>query len=165
MTTTLARWHASRPAWYFRAGEPLDGVEVDVTEDNEIEISGVPRFGNKLAFTSRCTVLDAPSRYLDDPKKPLTVTLAGDELLAFVAQVRKLLRGCLRGRLAEEAASSYLSARMSDCLRFKLWKNGEPTALGFPPPGSEAIVMGVVKPHVAAGRWGLSVTIFELESP
>ena len=162
MTTSVVRWHDSRPAWYFRAGEPLDGVDVNFTENDKIAISGVPRFGNKLAFTGKCTVLDVPN--LTDPNKPPTVTLSGDDLSAFLAQVRELLRGRLRDRLSEEVATdTFISASISDCLRFKRWKDGKPTARNFPRPGSSAIVMGFAKPHVATGEWGLSVTILEIE--
>ena len=160
--TSIAQWHACQPAWYFRAGEPFDGVEAYVGND-EIALSGAPRFGNKLAFTSRCTVLDAPSRHFDDPTNPPFVSLAGGELLAFLAQARERIRTSLCGMLPEEVPGACVSARISDYLRFKRWYGGEIAAWAFPPPGSVAVVMGIAKPYIVAGRWGLSVTIFEIE--
>ena len=170
-TQSVAQWHARQPAWYFRHGAPLDEIKAEFikgTRGNEISISGIPRFGNKIAFTANCVVLDTPSRYEDNLKNQPTVQLAGDELLAFVKSLEDLLQGCVKDAEQRESAKSnifgetFVRAKVSDFLR--VWEGGKRTDEGFPKPGSEVLVMGTAKPYVMAGRWGLTVTIFQIQT-
>jgi hypothetical protein len=135
---------------------------------NEISISGIPRFGNKIAFTAKCVVLDAPSRYEDNPKNALTVQLAGDELLAFMKSLEDLLQGCVKDAEQRESAKSnifgetFIRAKVSDFLR--VWEGETRTDEGFPKPGSEVLVMGTAKPYIMAGKWGITATIFQIQT-
>ena len=138
------------------------------TRGNEISISGIPRFGNKIAFTSKCVVLDAPSRYEDNPKNQPTVQLAGGELLEFVKSLEDLLQGCVKDAEQRESAKSnifgetFIRAKVSDFLR--VWEGETRTDKGFPKPGSEVFVMGTAKPYIMAGKWGVTLTVFQIQT-
>ena len=167
-TKSIAQWHAKEPAFYYRPGAPLDTVKPDYTRGPrgaDVRVTS-QYFPNKIGFTAKCTILDEPKRYMDDPKNPTTLSVGGDDFIDFLGQIEAIIAPGMKEELrpakkTNDFGESYTKTKVSDLNR--LWKNDTERTETFPAREQQVIIMGTIKPYVVNGVWGLTTTIFQMQ--
>jgi hypothetical protein len=172
MAKSPAAWHADSQAPFAKADQPTNFERwTVVNEPSGRALSLLNGSGTPAAVLARATMLKPPMRWNNDPTQPLTCTLQGDALAAFVAALEDWLLPKIPGAACEVKvnlktnvwAESYMKIKLNQWTRHFDAQGTQLDAAEYH-SGLEVWVLLALKPYCLGNAKGLSLRALSVQA-